>query len=773
MKTIERRQDKLQRLAARVTAGEVVFFIGAGFSLDSERNSTQVLIARLLARIEALTASLSQHPDSECADAARRLRKGLRTTFSLATGSVANHDEFGNLFDTTPAAGGRSILETNLSSLAQNYYLINDWACSAFEGVITRLAAVPPPKDLVAEVNRRENELLAVFHSVDPLKNEVRLAPFDLDWLICLYKYCQENKIDKVERSVAGKALFLETLGFMNEGIMGGKPMDPVFQAAVDGSSSRVRARHDTLAWLAAEGLCPILVTTNYDLLLESAYRAAGILPLNPPMDLWPDAFTPLQAAETIRLPVNARYRYYTRISNATEFFTHGDVQQAVLIHKMHGCVESYRIARRRRDPAMFRALLPTIVFTFREIQNWREDAWSRDYLSTLLRTRTVVFAGYSGADPVVHDTFRTVYEEMAGQNARMSAARMKVQSTAPGIPGANARAFFLDLEEKREFYGLEILRAAGVVEGETSLELSDHPNLLTFFRTGQSAFPNLDEMFCWLYHLAVRELQYKALTEELRRMAYQLFGRPCPENEAAAIVGGFRELCEQERRQARAFDLGARPLFSDAVRRGFQRLTGWTRGFHYRLLREYELGLSLLRNPNDSFVLQAISRFPWYRPLSEHPGWAAWGAVLELAIRRAAAAHYGRAAAWKRNGIHIEVAAVNSPTVLFRAIPLGPRDRSLSVRRCLTIQLSAMRQLFRQDPFRREMAALEPLIWRLQPETIPWWSETDDRRPPGTPSAGQLWHWAAMPPEQWSPEWDAQAVFGGASNGRIRQQTT
>ena len=53
------------------------------------------------------------------------------------------------------------------------------------------------------------------------------------------------------------------------------------------------------------------------------------------------------------------------------------------------------------------------MVFTYREIQNWRKDSWSRDLVSTLLRTRTIVLCGYSGTDPVVHDTFRTVYEEI------------------------------------------------------------------------------------------------------------------------------------------------------------------------------------------------------------------------------------------------------------------------------------------------------------------------------------------------------------------------
>jgi hypothetical protein len=79
----EARHDKLRRLASRICAGEVVFFIGAGFSLDSEGNSAKLLIARLLARFEALTDWMLDLRDADANDAAKRLKRGLRVTFSL------------------------------------------------------------------------------------------------------------------------------------------------------------------------------------------------------------------------------------------------------------------------------------------------------------------------------------------------------------------------------------------------------------------------------------------------------------------------------------------------------------------------------------------------------------------------------------------------------------------------------------------------------------------------------------------------------------------
>src|SRR5579872_4588051 len=48
----------LDRLADRLLSGEVVFFVGAGFSFDSEGNSTKRLLGRLLARFEGIAGTL-------------------------------------------------------------------------------------------------------------------------------------------------------------------------------------------------------------------------------------------------------------------------------------------------------------------------------------------------------------------------------------------------------------------------------------------------------------------------------------------------------------------------------------------------------------------------------------------------------------------------------------------------------------------------------------------------------------------------------------------
>jgi hypothetical protein len=419
------------------------------------------------------------------------------------------------------------------------------------------------------------------------------------------------------------------------------------------------------------------------------------------------------------------------------------------------------------------------------------------------------VFAGYSGVDPVIHDTFRTVYEDMERQQARISPARLNAKQTVDPLKGKRARAFFLDLESKREFHGLELLRSASGAAEDRSGELTDHPNLLTFHRGNEDAFPNLDETFVWLYHVTVREIQKQALASELRRLRYQLFGRPCPEDEALAIIEAFEELCRTERRLAGTLDLPPQERFrvlrllrktpavpigasrqrlgelagksvlaqseveakSDLikiVRPAFERMTAWTSGFHRLLLREYELAAAVQKNPTEAEAAMRVMSLPWYRPFTEHLQWAAWGAVLELAIRRALAVYVGRPRSWSRISTHVETFDHHCPIVVFRALPWAPGDCGPAARRCITIELAGTRRLLKREPrppvighrySRRSLAALKPLVWNLLPETVPWWAQNDTRRSERTPEGADLWRWAAFMPQQGSQ--DLKRFFG------------
>ena len=76
--------SKLENLAERIYHGQVVFFVGAGFSLDSEGLTGARLLLRLLARFDALTSVLIEtHAGQRAAELATRLREVLRSTFYL------------------------------------------------------------------------------------------------------------------------------------------------------------------------------------------------------------------------------------------------------------------------------------------------------------------------------------------------------------------------------------------------------------------------------------------------------------------------------------------------------------------------------------------------------------------------------------------------------------------------------------------------------------------------------------------------------------------
>src|SRR5262245_29781390 len=115
------------RLARRVLDGEVVFFVGSGFSIDSEGNDARRLVGRLLATILAMATVLAEEADEEPSRACELL-DGLERVFSLdgadRAGDVARE----------PA---RCMTDENLKLLAREYYNFNDWATSAL-GVLSR-----------------------------------------------------------------------------------------------------------------------------------------------------------------------------------------------------------------------------------------------------------------------------------------------------------------------------------------------------------------------------------------------------------------------------------------------------------------------------------------------------------------------------------------------------------------------------------------------------------------------------------------------------------
>jgi hypothetical protein len=777
--------DQLSRLAARVVAGDVVFFIGAGFSLDSERNTAGVLIARLLARLDALIRTVLASPacrDSDLGQVARDLDQGLVLTFRL------NKDADGLWGDH---------LESNIDRLASDYYLINDWMCSAFEALLKHWQQLEPLADAI---HQAECMLLARYQTLKTHVNDTvpERAAF-ARYSELLTERSHPEPLTGA-RPAAGKAHFLDAMGFMNTAVMAGSPHTHRLDDVIDSYEGRLRPRHHVLAWLALEGVLPVLVTTNYDLLLEGAYRLAG-------MDSLLAVAERRQESDAIRrnaaLPWNRRLRYFMPIADATQFFSYGDGHQAALILKLHGCAFVYR--RETCSADRWRAILPTMVFTFREIQNWRDASWSRDYLRSLLRTRTVAFAGYSGADQVIHDTVRSVYEEMAryrtervgfpssgnrsGQRDRAGTDRATLGPTgAQGVSpaGANANAFFMDMAPKREFHALELLRAASLAAGDPCPAPVVHPNLLVFNRSDTGQFPTLDETMSWTFHLTYRNLQRQALDGELRRVAYQLFGGPSIEDQARSIIESFNRVCSLElahagSRQPQALreshaDLPT-PTDPAEHRTLMRQVVGWTVDFHRSLLREFAAADLLVRSPGQASRVHAAMRWPWYAPLNEHPDWAAWAVVLELAIRRRAAQWAGFADEWLAPAAWAEPALADRPAVLVPQAYWGSQHPAPRV--ALTIEVPEIRSLATTRHGARPINFLPRVRWLLQKHAIPWWPRSDERRiiikdiEPWTigefaPDAETIWAWAVGQFDLKRPE----RPYGGTSAARFFNDT-
>ncbi len=686
--------EPIDRLANRVQGGTVVFFIGAGFSIDSENNTAQRLIARLLARLLALGTCLAPERFGDKDSEGRTILDALGSVFALPE-AKRRRDE--------PHQPGRCMTRENVALLAREYYTFNEWSVSAL-GVLAREMqdlGEGRRREVAARVHSLENLLVAMVGDPVPLD--------DVDWA-CLGN--GENFTTDAER---GKALFLDTMGFANPEIMAGRPSAQDLDAVADSYRGRLRPRHHALARLAREGLLPCVVTTNYDLLLEGAYRLAGF------RDRAQISSTTVEALPATAVPS------YSRIAGAVQFFAGGESYRTALLLKIHGCAENYAKARsqtRERQPLVDRAwasYLPALVFTYREIQTWRADAWSRDLLRTLLRTNTLALCGYSTADPVMHSTFREVYEEMSHLAEPRSERNIN-----------EAPLFFFDVAGKREFHGLEILRAATEAMGRSCRQerLTEHPNRVEF-QIGSGRFPSVDDHLCWLLHRVLRRQQEDALRDHLRRVASRLLGYPCPDSEYKRIRERFEAVCAAEKQEV---ERSAMSEDARAARAAFDSAVGWTWNFLPGLLRECALGEFILGQQGPGRTVRSARRGWWYFPASERPEWTAWAAVVELALRQMVDIWRGPPAAdedppWRW------IAAEGSPyaTVSFSSGKQEPQPTALSIR--LSGFARSARSLRPHGAYRRIT------VWELGEQDIPW--RTSKSESELCPDAAAIWSYA------------------------------
>ena len=723
--------DRLEDLSDRLLAGDVVFLVGAGFSLDSEGNSGWRMVSRLLARFLGMHEVLTK-PDVLLRDADRvregmeELYNGLVRTFGLKDKKADKHTDWFRQERYTEV----------LHALTQgtNYYLINDWTCSAFgeiAGFLTGEGVTPNANRRIIEaISKAENRCLKALNPSE----EVELPEIRLEGL---------HGLEPAER---GKALFLDTQGFLDEEIMAGAPDLPMAAEVAASFRNRLLRRHHALARLAREGLCPTLVTTNFDLLVEGAYRLSGFLPRDedhPDQDDLPPTRHPDYARIT-----NAAQFYYGRNRIRTRRSGRGGQQTATIV-KIHGCADTYRRARDAGSEKL-RAVLPSLVFTFREVQNWREDSWSRDLLHTLLRTRTIVFCGYSTADPVLHDTLRTVYEEMAERSRRFAASAAVPTPAEAGVdPRTAAPAFFFGLRESGEFHALEVLRAASRAVGASNPALTRHPNYIEFLLRSHDkrGFPQLDELLVWVFHRVYRKRQTQALHADLRGIATLVLNRPPRQSEVEAVLRNFERIRERECDAARGWFGGADDDRSENLlrHRCCERVTAWTEHFHPHLLRELALADLVLRRGGPDPGLGDLRSKPWYYPAGENYGWTAWGVVVEVALRRMAAAFAKTPLAWSDPEPWSNPSPRLEPTAcVLPSVALSPgKDKPAPL--CLTIGFEGFGRAARPVPV--EGLYRHRVFWNLLMQELPW-TAADQR----TPSADDLWRWASLPLDATEP---------------------
>jgi len=485
-------------------------------------------------------------------------------------------------------------------------------------------------------------------------------VPLDLPSLANLANWLtHSHPITPARRFAAGKALFLATMGFADSRIMAGEPAAPDLENVARSYQQRLKPRHHILAQFARDGLCTTTITTNFDLLLEGAFRLAG--------------FHDSGNRGSAKAPIPpTRFSNYARIASPEAFLEDGKAHRTPVLVKMHGCASVFKQALPKANPANaatdpLEHTLRTMVYTYREIQNWRDDAWAADYLRTLLRTRTVVFIGYSLQDPVIHDTFRNVYEEMARvprSPAPDPNAAPKASETAP--------AFFLDRIDTRPpgrkpFHAGEVLNAASEAIGAPHLTSDPHPNFIPFHTRDSQGFPNLDEVCQWLYHLVLRHWQQECLQSDLQRTLTALYGRARPESEMDRTRQSFDALLQSEKRLAHSWaHRQPNPPTDSACRRQHQRTSSWSQFFHLGLLRELSVIDHLRRCGGLSIEFTQHRRYGWYYPVLEDAGWTCWTTVVELALRRMIAATFPKASLKTRDPAQFWAAATDHPTVLF-----------------------------------------------------------------------------------------------------------
>lgn len=687
----------LEELAQRIRAGEVVFFVGSGFSIDSEGMTAREIVWRFWIRLEGLCfhAGLGQEGETEWQSFKARFLSGKHSDAKLPA-----------TLPKEPSVPPK--LEEAVIALAENYYELNDWLCDAYGRLLICCRKKPNHKNLLNTMYLWEAD------ARNAIRGGPKVAPSRIpDQVLEIASDALKHpSISHADQRALGKLALMAAFGFFDEKVLAGRCQgaDSKSQETLDRIyGDRLRLRHHVLARLAREGYCPTLITTNFDLLLEGALGLSGLAE---------ERHSESQAnAPTESLSV--QIPRYDVISDPSGFYQRGKAFRTATLLKIHGCAGRMR-EEINKEPKTVTARAPylrQVVYTYREIQNWRLDHWTADLLRTLLRTRALVFAGYSTMDPVVHDTFRSVYEEME-RNARENGGGSG--GNGAGNSKKKAPAYYLgwsDGDHSVSFHADQVLRSASRAV-EHSPEEGSHPHYLRYGKPN-SQHLTLDETMGLVAHEVFRAQQMEALKTELAALVARLTGGRRPKEEVRAFLKAFSEFRDQELETVRKAFLmtnGPESTSSDRAeaRRVLRRALGWSMGFHPALRREWALALALgQRHENGTFGAAALAnqmrQKDWYFPASERPGWTAWSAVLEMALMNMAKA------LCRDGSFEVEATHDGLPTVTLPYAVTGSVPSRLS----LTLQLGGLDRLDKPPttaghPSRR-------VVWTFPEDALPW----------------------------------------------------
>jgi len=738
----------IEGLVRDILSGRAVFFVGAGFSIDSEQMSATRVIRRLLIRLRCLN-SISPGRKSYRRFKETFVPEGMRLT------------------------AGSKVVEI----LAGRYYEINDWMCRVFGEFLHHHGSSSRVEDLPSKLRKREHRFRERMgkrwkkHG-DQWKHE-DLAPIELSWL----KAAAEAQDQRALHDL-GKLVLAETLGFSDPRVMAGNGYRDFSDTGFDVHrlrseiGHRLRPRHHVLARLAREGLCPLLLTTNFDLLIESALRLSGLLPRS-------GSGSGLDRNEAPAFP--RMPPHFSVIASPLEFLDAGSAFRTVTLVKLHGCAGRFRELRRERDPSSVLRYLRHVIYTYREIQHWRDDAWAADYLKTLVRTRSILLTGYSAADPIMHDTFRAVYQEMERKRHDESAGVPTPTSTQ-----RSASAFFFAYSRPKqvgaEFHGQEVLEAAtGASRGQRPhRNTPDHEHYLRFGPSNDHSHSrsqlNLDEMLQWIHHRTFRSQQLECAKSELQPLISRLWTAR-PASESQGLIAEFEALVGSEASSIKPSQ-GKGPSFMQ-----LNSTLRWSSDFHVALRREWARAWVQNRDLSRFQTARLMEMPEWYLPANEQPSWTAWGLVVELALRKLArylASPVDSASQQTTGRSTPSLPGVDAETISPES---GPYPTVWFLTRRAN-QSPPVSLVIRGRPWHGRTHGLlqgrpcAKFLWILPEDAVPWYasptrtelapSEMDqannklqrrgDTHWSKAPPAAQIWRWATQSGEAWQNDRAAEA---------------